>query len=97
MKLPAWLENELEEVGRKVLSGETAHKAAAGILADQIAGDERFTHAVAAAFARMGSQENVTSGPPRRRSRAMCASMIEQPRATAITIPRESMMWEESP
>ncbi len=52
MKLPAWLENELEEVGRKVLSGETAHKAAAGILADQIAGDERFTHAVAAAFAR---------------------------------------------
>ena len=52
MRLPPWLESELEEVGRKVLTGETPRKDAAGILADQIAENEPFVHAVAADFAR---------------------------------------------
>lgn len=52
MKLPSWLESELDLIGRKVLSGETARSDAAGILADEIAEDETFVHAVAADFAR---------------------------------------------
>jgi hypothetical protein len=52
MKLPSRLQAELDQIGRQVLSGETARSDAAGILADRIAGDETFVHLIAADFAR---------------------------------------------
>lgn len=52
MKLPRWLQDELAQIGRKVLSGETARNDAAGILADQITENDTLARAVAADFAR---------------------------------------------